>query len=108
MLELEVALPLMDAERLLRECEGFLVDGADGREIGVVDGVERAPQSGLVSGLLVASGWFGRRRLRVDAQAIRSFVPAERRVIVDQSQVVQVKDVERSPWGRWPTRRSGT
>jgi hypothetical protein len=84
-LVVEVEVPEIDPERVLLECEGFLVDGHDGRGIGVVDRVEIT--DGLASALIVAAGWFGRRRLRVDAQAIDALVPGERRVIVDESSV---------------------
>jgi hypothetical protein len=87
LLEVEVEVPAIDPERVLAECEDFLVDGSDGRPIGVVDRVERSGAVGAVSALLVAAGWFGRRRLRVDAQAVETLVPAERRVIVDESRV---------------------
>lgn len=87
LLEVEVEVPAIDPERVLAECEDFLVDGRDGRQIGVVDRVERSGPAGGVSALLVSAGWFGRRRLRVDAQAIEALVPEERRVIVDESRV---------------------
>jgi hypothetical protein len=80
-LELEIALPAVDPERLLSECEEFLVDDTAGRSIGVVDVIETGA-NGLVTGLLVAGGWFGRRKLRVDVGAIDSLLPAERRIIV--------------------------
>jgi hypothetical protein len=87
LLELEVEVPAIDPERLLAECEEFLVDGRDGRRIGIVEGVEKSVATGEASTLLVSAGWFGRRRLRVDAQAIEALVPAERRLIVDESRV---------------------
>jgi hypothetical protein len=87
LLELEVELPTIDPERLLAECEEFLVDGRDGRQIGVVERVETSVATGEASALLISAGWFGRRRLRVDAQAVEALVPAERRVIVDESRV---------------------
>jgi hypothetical protein len=90
MLELEVRVPAIDPERVLAECEDFLVDGRDGRQIGVVDYVERSGPAGSASALLVAAGWFGRRRLRVDAQAVEALMPEERRVIVDESRVQPV------------------
>jgi hypothetical protein len=37
--------------------------------------------------LVVSAGWFGRRRLRGEAQAVEALVPEERRVIVDESRV---------------------
>lgn len=87
LLELDVEVPAIDPERLLAECEDFLVDGNDGRQIGVVDRVERSGAEGFASALLVSAGWFGRRRLRVEAQAIEALVPEERRLIVDPSRV---------------------
>jgi hypothetical protein len=86
-LEVEVEVPAIDPERLLAYCEDFLVDGSDGRQIGVVDRVERSGADGFASALLVSAGWFGRRRLRVDARAIEALVPEERRVIVDPSRL---------------------
>jgi hypothetical protein len=85
-LAIEVELPVVDPERLLLECEGYLVDGRDGRQIGVVDRVEAS--EGIASTLIVSAGWFGRRRLRVDARAVEALVPGQRRVIVDESGVV--------------------
>jgi hypothetical protein len=90
LLELEVEVPEIDPERLLSECEGFLVDGSGGGEIGVVDRVERSRSTGVALALLVSAGWFGRRRLRVDADAIEALIPAERRVIVDETRVTSV------------------
>ena len=87
LLEVEVEVPAIDPERVLAECEDFLVDGRDGRQIGVVDRVERSGPAGAASALLVSAGWFRRRRLRVDAQAIEALLPAQRRVIVDESRV---------------------
>jgi hypothetical protein len=82
-----VEVPAIDPERLLAECEHFLVDGSDGSHIGVVDRVERSRPAGAVSALVIAAGAFGRHRLRVDAQAIEAILPAERRVIIDESRV---------------------
>jgi hypothetical protein len=87
LLEVEVEVPAIDPERVLAECEDFLVDGRDGRQIGVVDRVERSGAAGGASALVVSAGWFGRRRLRVDAQAVEALVPEERRMIVDESRV---------------------
>jgi hypothetical protein len=95
-LELEVELPVTDPERLLAECEGFLVDGKDGRPIGVVDRVETSGAPALVSALVVSAGWFGRRHLRVEARGIEAVVPAERRVIVDESAVTSLDGDSRS------------
>lgn len=95
LLELEVEVPAIDPERVLAECEDFLVDGRDGRHIGVVERVEKSGPTGGASALLVSAGWFGRRRLRVDTQAIEALIPAERRVIVDESRVASVGDDDR-------------
>jgi hypothetical protein len=90
LLEVEVEVPAIDPERVLAECEAFLVDGRDGRQIGVVDRVERAGAAGRASALLISADWFGRRRLRVEAQAVEALVPEERRVIVDETRVREV------------------
>jgi hypothetical protein len=90
LLEVEVEVPAIDPERVLAECEAFLVDGSDGRQIGVVDRVERAGAAGCASALLISAGWFGRRRLRVEAQAVEALVPEERRVIVDEARVHEI------------------
>ena len=82
LLDLEIEVPDADPEQLLAECEGFLVDATDGQTIGVVDSIERDGPSGAVSGLVIAAGWFGRKQLRVDANAIESLTPLERRIIV--------------------------
>jgi hypothetical protein len=93
---LELEVPMTDPERLLTECEGFLVDGRDGVPIGVVDSVETTGAPAHVSALLVSAGWFGRRHLRVDARAIEELLPAERRVIVDESAVTSLDGDSRS------------
>jgi hypothetical protein len=90
MLEVEVEVPAIDPERVLAECEAFLVDGRDGRQIGVVDRVERAGTAGRASALLIAAGWFGRRRFRVEAQAVEALVPEDRRVIVDEARLREI------------------
>ena len=90
LLEVEVEVPAIDPEQVLAECEAFLVEGMDGRQIGVVERVERAGTAGRASALLIAAGWFGRRRLRVEAQAVEALVPDERRVIVDEARVREI------------------
>jgi hypothetical protein len=96
LLEVEVEVPAIDPERVLAECEAFLVDARDGRQIGVVDRVERAGRAGRASALLIAAGWFGRRRLRVEAEAVEALVPEERRVIVDEARVHEVDRDDRA------------
>ena len=94
MLEVEVEVPAVDPERLLTECEEFLVDGRDGLQIGVVDRVERSGREGPASALLIATGWWGRRRFRVDAQAVEALLPGERRVIIDESRMEPIDDCQ--------------
>jgi hypothetical protein len=84
LVEIDSAIPAVGPERLLAECAGFLVDDTEGRALGVVDGVQ-TNDKGLVTALLVAAGWFGRRKLRVPVDAIDSLVPQERRVIVREA-----------------------
>jgi hypothetical protein len=86
LLEVDLAAAAVDPERLLAECAGFLVDDTAGRALGVVEGVEMDGR-GIVSALVVASGWFGRRTLRVPVDAIDSLLPRERRVVVRESGV---------------------
>ena len=91
LLELEVEVPDIDPERLLAECEGFLVDDSDGRQIGVVIRVERSG-AGAISALLVSvpAGWFRRRYIRIEERAITVLVPQHRLVIVDETQLTPV------------------
>jgi hypothetical protein len=81
LLEIEVEVTIPDPDAVLSSSEGFLVDRADGGEIGVVDGIETAPD-GTVEALLVAGGWFGRHRARIPVEAIEEITPADRRIIV--------------------------
>jgi hypothetical protein len=84
LLELEVAVQVPDPEQTLVGCHGFLVDTLDGEALGVVDDVEleAAAEGARASALLVASGWFGRRRLRVQAEQVEMVAPDERRLVV--------------------------
>jgi hypothetical protein len=81
LLEIELDVTIPDPETLLAGSEGFLVDAADGRELGVVDRVDTDPD-GAVTALLVTGGWFGRRRTRIPVTAIEEIVPADRRIVV--------------------------
>ena len=78
----------MDPEDVLRDCEEFLVDGPGGEEIGDVDAVEREGPGDTVSSLLVATGWFGRKHLRVDRDAIEAVLLDERRIVVREAHPV--------------------
>jgi hypothetical protein len=91
LLELEVDVPEIDPDGLLAECEGFLVDDSEGRQIGVVIRAERAG-SGAISALLVSvpAGWFRRRYVRIDQRAVTTLVPQKRLLIVDETQVIPV------------------
>ena len=60
----------------------FLVDGADGSEIGVVDDVEVDPTTGRPTRLHVGGGWFGRRRYVFGVEDVIAVYPAARRLIV--------------------------
>ncbi|HEX7255044.1 MAG TPA: PRC-barrel domain-containing protein [Gaiellaceae bacterium] len=81
LLELEFDVAVPDPEGILADSHGFLVDTTDGRELGVVDEVEVGPD-GAVTALVVAGGWFGRRRTRIQVEEIEAILPAERRIIV--------------------------
>jgi hypothetical protein len=86
LLELEVPVEVPDPEQTLAGCEDFLVDEVGGREIGVVDDVEKAHPEGPVSALVVAQDRLGRRRVRIEVNQIEVLIPAERRLIVREPQ----------------------
>lgn len=81
LLEIELDVTIPDPEAVLASSEGFLVDDADGQELGVVEELETG-RDGAVSALVVAGGWFGRRRTRVPVEEIDEIVPAHRRIVV--------------------------
>jgi hypothetical protein len=81
-LDVAVTVPLLDPEQVLRECEDFVVDSIDEVPLGIVDAVERDEETGFVSALRVAAGWFGRHRISVAAEAIELIVPAAQRIVV--------------------------
>jgi hypothetical protein len=70
---------------LLRRCEGFRVDGPDGR-IGYVRGGIRFGDSADPEALEVRAGLLGRRTLLIPAAAIVKAVPEERRLLLAASQ----------------------
>lgn len=78
-LEIDVAVP--DPEQLLADSEDFQVEGTDGRELGVVERAEIGAD-GVVSALLVSQGWLGRRRVRIETEAIEAILPAQRLIVV--------------------------
>jgi hypothetical protein len=81
-LDVQVFVRIDDPEQLLHECQGFLVDSTDNSPVGIVDAVETDEETGYVSALEVAAGWFGRRRIRIPAEAIELVVPAYDRIVV--------------------------
>jgi hypothetical protein len=91
-LDVEIEMPEPDPEQLLAESEGYLVDSVGGRELGVVKEVQTHRRGGPVTALLVAGGWFGRRRFRVDADAVDALLPADRRIVVRESGVRPLDD----------------
>ena len=82
--DLELRARGLDPEEVLAACDGFLVDDARGRRIGVVERVE-TDEAGVATALIVAVGWFGRRTLRVAVDAVDSLLPRERRVVLRDS-----------------------
>jgi hypothetical protein len=92
----EIDVPATDLEELLNDSEGFLVDGPDDEPIGVVEGVEREGAGGAVSALLLCAGWFGRKHLRVDRDAIEAVLPGERRIIVREARLLPPDRTDRS------------
>lgn len=89
--DVEIELPEQDPEQLLAGCEGYLVDTTDGRELGVVDEVERHGPEGSAFALIVVRDWLARHRVRIDADAVEALFPTEERVIVDESGVAPLE-----------------
>jgi hypothetical protein len=81
LLQFDVEVSVPDPEELLAHSEGFLVDGTDGRQIGVVESVGTG-DDGHVSAIVVARGWFGRRRAHIPVEAIDAILPAQRRIVL--------------------------
>lgn len=80
LLEIEIDVTIPDPEAVLASCEGFLVDGAGGRDLGVVEEVETV--EGAVSALITSGGWFGRRQARIPVAEIEAIEPESRRILV--------------------------
>jgi uncharacterized protein YrrD len=70
------------AEAYLRSAHGFLVDTVDGREVGVLEEVLFAEETGNVKALKVVGGWFGRRETVVDVNDVEEIFPALRRLTI--------------------------
>jgi hypothetical protein len=87
LIELEVDLRgvRLDPEYWLSNCHGFLVDSEGDEEIGVVDDVELEQDSGRAAAIVVASGWFGRRRRRIPVADVRAIFPSQERLVVGES-----------------------
>jgi hypothetical protein len=64
----------------LGRCEGFRVDGADGR-IGTVTGVRTGARDGAAAWLQVRTGLFVHRQLAIRVEDVRSVDPISRRIV---------------------------
>ena len=77
---------VVSGDAYLRSSHGFLVDflvdGADGSEIGVVDEVEVDPTTGRPTRLHVGRGWFRRHRYVFGVEDVIAVDPAARRLVV--------------------------
>lgn len=81
-LQVQLELPVMEPFYWLNHCHGFLVDSADG-EVGVVD--EVLPTDGSqAEAIVVAIGWFRRRRVTVGVDDVEEILPHQRRLAVRQ------------------------
>jgi hypothetical protein len=72
---------LMEAEYWLRRCDGFRVDGPDGR-IGVVDHVEQDLEADVPDVVAVASGLWRIRRISIPLTEVVEVQPGRRRIVV--------------------------
>jgi sporulation protein YlmC with PRC-barrel domain len=77
------------AEAYLRSTHGFLVDTVGGREVGVVEDVLVDGETGIVQGLRVVGGWFGRRETLVDVNEVEEIFPAIRRLTIRPDETAQ-------------------
>ncbi len=66
----------------LRHCHGFLVDTVAGDEVGVVDDVALDARAREAATLIVACGWFGRRRLSVPVDEVETILPGSRQLFL--------------------------
>lgn len=80
-LEVEVEARVPDPEEVLAGSVDFLVDAADGSELGVVDALETDAE-GAVSALIVARGWLRRDRARIPVADIDAIAPTSRRIVL--------------------------
>ncbi len=71
----------VEAEYWLHHCDGFRVDGPDGR-IGVVDHVEQDLEADAPDVVAVASGLWRIRRIRIPLTEVVEVQPGRRRIVV--------------------------
>ena len=81
---MHIDVPLIDPAYWLDHCHGFLVDSPGG-SVGVVDDVITAGDSDRAEGLVIATGWFGRRRITIGVNDVREIDPRGRRLAISQS-----------------------
>lgn len=78
-------------ERVLVLSGAYLVDAADGTEVGVVDEVF-LDDAGRAAWLEVACGWFGRRRCTFNVDDVVAVYPSERLLIVSNASAARRQD----------------
>lgn len=71
-----------DLEYWLRNCEGFRVELADGRRVGIVKGIRFGSRTDRPDVLVVRAGIFRRRELEIPVLAVREVVLRDKRVVV--------------------------
>jgi hypothetical protein len=85
----------MDAETLLLQSHGFLVDAIPDEAVGVVDDVI-VDEDGHPSALVVSAGWFGRRRLTVPVAEVDEICPGDRRLRIRRSAAALASELDRA------------
>jgi hypothetical protein len=73
-------------ERTVSRSEAYLVDAADGTEVGVVDRVS-FDDAGRPARIDVTCGWFGRRRCTFDVDDVVAIYPSGRLLVVSNEAV---------------------
>ena len=84
----------IDPEGLLLKSHGFLVDEIPDHPVGVVDDV-LVDEHGHPEALVVASGWFGRRRLRVPIVDVAEICAGDRRLRLRRSATSRAAELSR-------------